>query len=313
MPPHLRRLLLPVLVALCVIHPRAADQRWSAAKQAGSLLFSNPHGQPVVAYQFEADPASKLPIRTAGYFRDLTTPNGVPVIEVAPPDHKHHRGIFFAWVEMHGLKAADFWGWGQYAPITNREIVNLDVKLGKTTASSVSFTAKNSWNAEGEVLVTESVSSTVSEKMGVRLIDVAYELVPKADIKAARWAFSGFCVRVKKAASIEVHDPNGLVNLPPPSHLKPESDWPDRAWYDFSVTQTNGTKTGVAIINHPKNSATLWHNIPGLGMMNPCVVAPADLLLKKGQKLVLNYRVVAHDGEVPRETLNTLAKEFGAH
>ncbi len=46
-------------------------------------------------------------------------------------------------------------------------------------------------------------------------------------------------------------------------------------------------------------------------MLNPCLVAPGPVVLKAGQPLVLRYRVVAHDGPVPRELLNRLSKEWG--
>jgi hypothetical protein len=46
-------------------------------------------------------------------------------------------------------------------------------------------------------------------------------------------------------------------------------------------------------------------------MLNPCIVAPAEVKLKANQPLVLRYRVVAHDGAVPTEALKKLATEWG--
>jgi hypothetical protein len=45
-------------------------------------------------------------------------------------------------------------------------------------------------------------------------------------------------------------------------------------------------------------------------MVNPCIVAPGAVELKKGRPLVLKYRVVVHDGAEPTELLNELAEEF---
>ena len=53
---------------------------------------------------------------------------------------------------------------------------------------------------------------------------------------------------------------------------------------------------GVAVINHPQNPPTLWHNHRDIRMLNPCIVAPAEVKLKANEPLVLRYRVVAHDG-----------------
>ena len=74
----------------------------------------------VLRYQTEPDP--KLSMKTGGYIHPLSTPSGIVLTDVAPSDHKHHRGVFLAWVEMHGAKDADFWGWGQYAPRDGRVI-----------------------------------------------------------------------------------------------------------------------------------------------------------------------------------------------
>jgi hypothetical protein len=67
---------------------------------------------------------------------------------------------------------------------------------------------------------------------------------------------------------------------------------------------------GVAVIDHPKNPPSLWHNHRGVRMLNPCIVAPGEVELKAGKPLVLRYRVVAHDGPTPRELMDRLAKEW---
>ena len=64
------------------------------------------------------------------------------------------------------------------------------------------------------------------------------------------------------------------------------------------------------MIDHPKNPPSLWHNHRGVRMLNPCIVAPGEVQLKAGEPLVLRYRVVAHDGQTPREVLDRLAKEW---
>jgi hypothetical protein len=45
-------------------------------------------------------------------------------------------------------------------------------------------------------------------------------------------------------------------------------------------------------------------------MLNPCVVAPAATTIKAGEPLVLRYRVLAFDGEFPREAVQRLAVDF---
>ncbi|MEK7684159.1 MAG: DUF6807 family protein [Verrucomicrobiota bacterium] len=127
----------------------------------------------------------------------------------------------------------------------------------------------------------------------------------------AQGAFSGFCVRTRKDGKLEAFGPSGVVSLPNPKHTEPNSDWPAASWYDYTLTLEDGQIAGVAVIDHPRNPPSLWHNHREIRMLNPCLVAPGPVVLKAGQPLVLRYRVVAHDGPVPRELLNRLSKEWG--
>jgi hypothetical protein len=144
------------------------------------------------------------------------------------------------------------------------------------------------------------------------VIDLVYTLTPTADLTLSRWAFSGFCVRTRGDGKVAAFSPQGEVKLPNPSHVKPESDWPDAPWYGYTLTFDDGKVAGVAVVNHPDNPPTLWHNHRDIRMLNPCVVAPAEVKLKAEQPLVLRYRVVAHDGPTPARELDRLAAEWRA-
>jgi hypothetical protein len=100
------------------------------------------------------------------------------------------------------------------------------------------------------------------------------------------------------------------VKLPNPSHLKPESDWPAAPWYGYQLKLKDGTVAGVAVIDHPKNPPSLWHNHRDVRMLNPCIVAPGEVVLKANEPLVLRYRVVAHDGPTRPDLLDRLAREW---
>ena len=259
----------------------------------------------VVRYQLKKPADSKLAVDSACYFHPLTTPSGVVVTDVAPADHKHHRGIFLAWFEMHGKKDADFWGWGQFAPVKDRVIVNTSAKAQGETIEAV-----NEWRAEGETLVGERVAAVVKTDGKARVLDLTYTLTADADVKLPQRAFSGFCARLRKDGKATVESPEGEVKLPAPHHLKPESDWPAQPWYAYQITLPEGTSVGCAVIDHPKNPKSRWHNAASIRMINPCIVAPGDFTLKAGEPLVLRYRVVAWDGALPREQLDALAKAW---
>src|SRR5688572_28868174 len=305
--PWLLLALAAAYAARAAADAKPADKGWTLKEGDGQVTVVSPQGRPFVTYQTERPADSKLPVESGCYFHPLYTPQGTVVTDVAPADHPHHRGVFLAWVEMHGKKDADFWGWGEHAPVKDRRIISDQLRVG---GSPTSFEFSNDWTAEGETLLEEKLSGGVRATDQANVLDLTYTLTPTADLKLSRWAFSGFCVRTRKEGKLTAFGPGGEVKLPDPSHVKPESDWPAAAWYGYTLTFDDGKVAGVAVIDHPRNPPSLWHNHRGVRMLNPCIVAPAAVELKAGKPLVLRYRVVAHDGPTPRELLDRLAKEW---
>jgi hypothetical protein len=288
-----------------------APRGWSVSGQDDAIVVKS-LGRTVAQYQLKKPAGVQLPVDSGAYFHPVTTPTGIVVTDVAPADHRHHRGIFLAWVEMHGKKDADFWGWGEHAPIKDRRVVNQSTQSTRAALGGGSFATRNHWVAEGETVVVEDLQASVKHDAPARayVIDLTYTLTPDADLTLARWAFSGFCVRARGDGKVTAYSPAGEAKLPNPSHVKPESDWPDAPWYGYTLKFDDGKTAGVAVINHPQNPPTLWHNHRDIRMLNPCIVAPGEVKLKANEPLVLKYRVVAHDGETPREALDRLAKEW---
>jgi hypothetical protein len=160
------------------------------------------------------------------------------------------------------------------------------------------------------VLLKEELRAMLSRKDGVNVLDLVYQLKPDADITLPRRAFSGFCLRARKDGKATVEGPDGEVKLAAPHHMKPESDWPAQPWYGFQITLPDGVQVGGAVIDHPKNPPSLWHNPVAIRMLNPCVMASQDVVIKAADPLVLRYRVVAWDGATPRELVTSLAKDW---
>jgi len=305
--------VLGVLVAAA----EAQERQRLVVVPRGDAIAVDAGDRPVLRYQLRKPADVKLPVDSGSYFHPVMTPSGVVVTDVAPKDHPHHRGIFLAWVEMHGKKDADFWGWGEHAPIKGRRIVNRAAEATSTSDGKPDgFRARSDWLAEDEPVMQEDLRVAVrtDPSAGANVIDLTYTLTPTADLTLTRWAFSGFCVRTLgpgDAPQLKAFGPQGEVTLPNPSHLKPESDWPAAPWYDYTLTLKDGkTVIGVALIDHPKNPPSLWHNHRDVRMLNPCIVAPDKVMLKANEPLVLRYRVVAHDGPAQPRQLDRLAAEW---
>ncbi|MEW6161279.1 MAG: DUF6807 family protein [Verrucomicrobiota bacterium] len=308
------RVILPAIAF--VISSGAADPKASfeveTRRTHPAFVSIKQSGHEALRYWLNKPENSPLSVESGCFFHPFSTPKGIVVTDLAPSDHLHHRGIFLAWVEMHGTKDADFWGWGEHAPKSGRRIANRFVSEPKSDASSgrVSFEARNDWLAEASPLVREKLSVNFQTRGVANVLDLVYTLEGDAKVRLARWAFSGFCVRTRKDGQLETYNPGGAVTLPNPRHTEPESDWPAANWYDFTLRFDDGTIAGVAVIDHPKNPPTLWHNHRDVRMINPCIVAPAAVDLNPGSPLILRYRVVAHDGPLPIDLLKKLETEW---
>jgi hypothetical protein len=287
----------------CVSRPEQSSV--SLEQTVDSLRWISSMGQEVLGYQLKQPMGTALNVESACYFHPFNTPLGVTVTDVAPSDHRHHRGIFFAWLEMHGASDADFWGWGQYAPTKGRRIINRAIEEHDGDTVRI----RNAWLVEGTPMIDEQLDVHLQTSPAGNILDLTYTLMPKGDIKLPQWAFGGFAVRAPKGA-ITVSSSGGKPDLPAPNHMKPETDWPDRAWYAYSFDLAEGKKAGVAVFNHPGNPPSLWHNAASIALLNPCSVAPGPMELKAGRPAVFMYRVVAFDGPVDEAWLSGLSTKF---
>jgi hypothetical protein len=242
---------------------------------------------------------TKVVGQSACYFHPVSSPKGVVLTEVAPADHPHHRGIFLGWVEMKGKKDADFWGWGQPAPIKGRRIINRDAKVEGDV-----LLISNDWVAEEVVIVREKTRARLFAKDGIRILDLESALEVDDQLTIGRWAFSGFAVRAKKAGILSAEGPAGAVDLKAPSHTRPETNWPDAAWYGYQYADA-----GIAVAQRPGNPPLTWHNAKGIGLLNPAPQAVAPIVLEPGKPFKLAFRVLTWDGPTPREALSKLAAE----
>ena len=253
-------------------------------------------GQPILEYVTDVT-GSGLATTHAGFIHPLFTPAGKIVTELAPADHPHHRGVFLAWYAMHGAVDADFWGWGAHAPVAGRRIVNRSA-----ARCADGLTVHNDWLAEAAVVLQENTRITARVEAATFIVGLHYRLTPACDLRLARSAFGGFCIRLNAAGPIEFLTETGPVALPEPHYLTPESAWPDARWYAAHLGDC-----GVVVLNHPGNPPAGWFNNATLRMLNPCVTAPGELRWAADQTCDLRYRLVAYDGPCPTARIPSLA------
>jgi len=294
-----------------IVDPASAGEpAFAFAPGDHGVALKAPDGRPVFRYMIKKPADSKLTANSVCCFHPIYTPGGQVATAFAPSDHRHHRGAFLAWYAMHGAKDADFWGWGRFAPTKGRVIENRNIEYLAADQQRAEVRILNAWLADGDVMIHEDLRAAARRHESVYVIDLAYRLTPAADVRLAQSAFGGFCVRFRKDGKPTFRDPKGEVKLANPHYLRPKTDWPAADWYDYSIQLADGKTVGMAVIDHPGNPPTRWHNHRRVWMVNPCITALGALTLKKGQPLLLRYRLVPHDGPAPAPLLRTLAKQW---
>lgn len=287
-----------------------AEKIFTLTPDEHGMVLKTPGGKTVFRYMTKKPADSALTANSVCCLYPVNTPSGESMVDFAPNDHPHHRGVFLAWHSTEGTKKADFWGWGSWAPTEDRLIENRGVKLVEADDTHAVLAVENAWTVEGKTMIDEATTITARQADGVYLIDLAYKLTPTVDVTLDHTAFGGFCVKARKDGKAEYRGPGGVVTLPAPHHLKPETDWPAADWYDYTTELGSGRSIGIAIVDHPDNPATTWHNLATISMVNPCIVSSGAVELKAGKPLALRYRLVVHDGPTPTNLLNRAARQW---
>lgn len=141
------------MAALSLLLAAAAwggELRW--VESAGRLALTD-SGKPVLTYHHG-------PGRDCCYLHPLVTPGGVTLTDDAPEDHRHHRGLFWAWpvVEAQGAEA-DLWilkgGSHRFMRITRR-----------AEGKRAELTAEHSWIVGGREAASDTMELTVHPAQG---------------------------------------------------------------------------------------------------------------------------------------------------
>lgn len=332
-------LLIAASSSVVVCRSTIAD---SAAQRAVYTLTPVPNGvqlktpaeHVVFEYMTKRPDGIGLTSPSAACFHPVNTPGGERVSALAPDDHPHHRGMYLAWHDGEfrepiapprtptasafgwNITKADFWGWGQYAPRDGRIIENKSVTLAAADEAHAELDIHNDWNVASGTrvrkMLDEYTKTSVTEREGVYVIDLSFRLTAVVDYQLNRQSFSGFNFQARKDGESHYTNSAGTVTLRDAHYSTPDLNWPPAPWYGFVITLANGKTVGVAVLDHPSNPPTTWHQSRGLWMINPNIAALGPVTLHAGVPFTLRYRVVVHDGPTPASIIAKLADEWRA-
>lgn len=292
-----------------------------AAKKDGALVRLTVNGKPVAAYQTTPStppPGVDAHYAHGAYLHPVHTPSGRLVTGDYPPDHKHQRGIFFAWTKtkFEG-REPDFWNMGKG-----------DTKI---TAATEFVAVDRTWN--GPVhggfasrhrftdRLTPEPKPMLNEKWSVTTYNVTtsggkawlvdfvstQECASTSPVKLPKYYYGGLGARGHAA-----WDPVDAVTfLTSNGDDRKKGDASKANWVHMGG-QVDGTPAGLAVLVHPDNFRS-----PQPLRLNPknpqlCVVpsADGDWEIAPGKPYVSRYRFVIADGPADKAELDRLWNDY---
>ena len=269
-------------------------------------------GKPVFRYnqgvvtQFPDKPSK---YDRACYFHPLWAPSGEIITGDYHPNHAHHRGVWFAWVKADaGPINANFW-----------EIQEGRGKFANTAIAPASgpvfagFAAHNDLVSGGKTILKEAIAARAyAAPSGVRLIDLdVRQEATDDDVVLGKLHYGGLGFRGRdewneKGAVLDVLTSEGKT--------RKDANATKARWIDFTGRLGAEGWGGLLAIEHPANprypNGVRVH--PSMAFFSTTLVQPDAYTIKKGEPLVLRYRLVIHDGKPDAALAERLAADFTA-
>jgi len=254
----------------------------------------------------------------ADYVHPLYGLDGEVLTEDFPADHRHQRGIFWAWHQLYvgDKKLGDSWSTENFSyDVKNVEVPRANSKSGAIQAEV--YWKSPLWaDAEGQQRPFVKETTTISihrARNDIRKIDFKISLlaleqgvsIGGADNKKA---YGGFSARIKLPDGLEFTGTNGRVE---PKSTPIEAG----PWMDFSGRfGNNETITGLAILCHKSNPGypQRWILRRKGSMQNAVWPGREAVPLSTEKPLTLRYRLIIHRGDAGRVDIDKLQSEYNA-
>jgi hypothetical protein len=250
----------------------------------------------------------------AGYIHPLYSLEGSVITEDFPEDHPHHHGIFSAWhqITLNGKPVADGWTGD------NISWTVVDTQLSaqrESIALNVEVVWRSSIEGGQEGIVSENLEIVVHElKDERRAIDYNLFLTPLKDSlklggSADEKGYGGFSLRLKLPGDIRFIAGEKEVE---PKVVSVEAG----PWINFTGSfdgEEEGDDKGVLVLNHPSNpgSPQPWILRKEKSMQNAAYPGRHPVSLSK-QGLRLRYRMIVHNGDLDKDAIETLYREYSS-
>lgn len=250
--------------------------------------------------------------RRASYVHPLYDLRGQVITEDFPEDHRHHRGIFWAWhqVWVGDTKLGDAW-------VCRNFDWDVHSLAAETPGDPVAITATTHWKSSDLTDERGDPIAVVEETMRIeawaaqshyRVVDFDLRLLALVeDVRIGgsedRKGYGGFSPRLRMTGGERFVSSSGEVE-PQTAAIQAGT------WLNIVADDT-----GTAILVHRDNpqvteeSAT-WILRRSRSMQNAVYPGREPVAVSMDKPTRLRYRLVVHDGTLPPETLNALQADY---
>jgi len=256
------------------------------AVKVGSKINITINNKYFTSYIFSED--EKYP-----FFYPVNGPlSGGSVTSMRNAEYPHHSSLFFGCDLVNG---GNYWQEG----LERGRIISVNSQILKQGGDTVIFTDECIWSRPGAISpVKDTRKFTITAPSATMTqIDVEIAMEMLMDVTIKKTNHSLFSARM--AADLSVINGGTMINA---EGLKSEKDTFGKGspWIDFYGRRGEATE-GLAIMQHPKNP---WYPSPWFtrdyGFMSPTPMYwpqnGTDTQMKKGEILMLRYRVLVHAG-----------------
>lgn len=255
----------------------------------------------------------------ADYVHPLYGLDGEILTEDFPQDHRHHRGIFWAWHQNYiGDKSiGDSWSLDNFIYDVRK------AKISDIDNSSKAMQATVYWMSPLWIDNSGNLKPFVKETTNIRLyhtdgdtqkIDFEiYLLALEEDVRiggsSGKKEYGGFSTRIRLPDGTEFTGTAGPVE----PQRTPVDAGP---WMDFSgAFQTDGDISGLAVLNHASNPAYpgQWILRRKGSMQNAVWPGREPVSLSTQEPVILRYRLIIHRGNAHTINLDKLQEKYNRY
>ena len=301
--------LFAVLFLLVFLSCRAPASKIEFSETEQGVLFTE-NGGNVLFYQRASKSFSGKFTRN-NYVHPLWSLDGDTLSEDYPPDHAHHRGIFWTWHQIYvGNKSlGNAWECRDFVWDV-AELHVMDASMGgKTLAATILWKSPDYVDETGDMIaaVKENTRITIYPRTSdARVIDFEIRLLALQENVTIGGSndpkgYGGFSPRIKCPDDLTFTSVNGVVE---PRTTAVQAG----AWMDMVGSFDGQQRTGVAVLCHPENPAPInqWILRAKKSMQNPVYPGRHRTTVSTTQPTILRYRMILHRSDTEAVDLPAL-------